>query len=355
MIPLALVPLLLAPQAGPPQIQPPQQPQPRRSIVEGVAVQAGEELVTLGEFDRLFKSRRELERPDSPEKEGALQRQSLLDLWTARLEAQKGADLGLDPAQVARISRANLRDEREKSGLGAYLAQLREEGKDALTQEMDRQQEILGAMWQYSVQGNAFAGRRATRDATIRPGELRGIFEDNKDNLAPVTVQVRWMIVTSADAGSSEAARASCVDARERVLAGEDLALLIEERGSELRVARGLMPYRPPEAFRDPALAAFAEKAEVGDLSEVLPLLDPETGKIDPELGYQLFQLHDRRIPPEPVFDAPEVQRVLRQYFLRTRRELILERERDRLRREAYSWVNPLLAGGPQAAGPSSR
>lgn len=346
MTPLLMTPLLLAlvlqlaPQAGAPQ----RQQQPRRAILEGVAVQAGEELVTLGEFERVFKRRRELEAPEGAAQEAVLQKKTLFDLWTSHLEAQKGADLGLDPAQVARISRANLAAEREKAGLQTYLAQLREEGKDAMTEETDRQHELLGAMWQYSVQGNAFAGRRATRDGTIRPGELRTIFEENKGNLAPTTVQIRCLIVTSA-ADGAEAARTSCADARERVLAGEDMALLVEERGAELRDSRGLVPFRPAESFRDPAVASFAQTAEIGDLSEVLPLLDPKTGQPDPELGYQLVQLHDRRIPPEPVFDAPEVQRILRQYFLRQRRELILERERERLRRQAYSWVNPLLAG----------
>jgi hypothetical protein len=315
--------------------------------VEGVAVQAGEELVTLGEFERRFDRLQELEPPRSAEEKEQLRQRALIELWTARLEAQKGADLGLDPAQVARISRANLAEEREKAGLQTYLAQLREEGKDALAQETDRQQEILGVMWQYSVQGNAFAARRATRDATIRPGELRAIFEENKENLAPVTVQLRWLIVSSEEQGSPEAARASCADARERVLAGEDMALLVEERGVELRESHGLIAFRPPEDFRDPAIVRFAQTAEIGELSEVLPLLHPKTREPDPSMGYQLVMLHDRRIPPEPVFDAPEVQRILRQYYTKQRRELILERERRRLRAQSYSWVNPLLERPP--------
>ncbi len=360
MIPLPLVlALLLAPQAEQPSPAAPptqtngQTPERRNPVLEGVAVQAGEQLVTLGEFERLFKRMQELRPQASREEEEQLFRRTLLELWNARLEAQKGADLGLDPTQIARISRLNLQTEREKAGLQNYLTQLRAEGKDAQAEDADRQQEILGAMWQYKALGNGFAGRRATRDVTIRPGELRAIFEENKKNLAPVTVQLRWLIVASESAGSPDAARASCEDARLKVLEGEDLALLVEERGNSLRDSRGLLPFRPPEAFPDPAVVKFGQEAEIGGLSEVTAVMNPKTNKPDPSLGYQLIQLHDRNTPPEPEFDSPDVQRTLRGYFQRQRRDQILGRAREELQREAYSWVNPLAAPrAPSAPAP---
>ncbi|NOT29605.1 MAG: peptidylprolyl isomerase [Planctomycetes bacterium] len=327
-----------------------QQAAQQNPILEGVAVQAGESLVTLGEFERHFRRRQEAQPPDSRESEERLYRETLLELWTARLEAQKGADLGLDPAQIEKITRANLEAEREKAGLEVYLAQLREEGKDALAEESERQEQIRRDLWKYSALGNAVVARRATRDATIRPGELRAMFEENKQNLAEVTVQLRWLVVSSRESGSPEAARASCEDARARVLAGEDLALLVEERGADLRDSRGLLPFRAPSSFADPDVAAFADKAGVGELTEVSPLSD-RNGQPAPELGYRLIQLHDRRVPPEPDFDAPDVQRLLTRYFANERRERILGRERARLHREAYAWVNP-LAGVPEVAAP---
>lgn len=341
------------PAPQPPQQSAPQQPATRQPaqknpILEGVAVQAGEDLVTLGEFERYFRRRQEAQPPDSRESEERLYRETLFELWTARLEAQKGADLGLDPAQIEKITRANLEAEREKAGLEAYLAQLREEGKDALAEESERQEQIRRDLWKYSALGNAVVARRATRDATIRPGELRAMFEENKQNLAEVTVQLRWLVVSSREQGGPEAARASCEDARARVLAGEDLALLVEERGADLRDSRGLLPYRAPSSFADPDVAAFAETAGVGELMGVSPLSD-RNGQPAPELGYRLVQLHDRRVPPEPDFDSPDVQRLLTRYFGNERRERILGRERARLHREAYAWVNP-LAGVPQAA-----
>jgi hypothetical protein len=322
------------------------------AILEGVAVQAGDQLVTLGDLQRVLKRYREFRPPANPEEDDRQRAQALRDLWTLRLESQAGEDLGLDPAQIERINRLNLAADRERAGLEAYLAQLGEEGRDALADEEDRERELLRYMWEYSVLGNAFAGRRARSDNTIRPGELRAIYAENRDRLAPATVQLRWLIVASSAAGGPEAARASCEDARARALAGEDLALLVEERGSEFRETRGLTPFAPPQAILEPTLAEFAETAEVLDLSPVLPLTNRRTGKPDPELGYHFAELHERRTPPVPEFGSVEVQRSLREFFARQRRERVLERERERLRRSSFSWVNPLLLGPERSAAP---
>lgn len=319
-------------------------PQPRRNLIlDGVAVQAGEALVTFSEFERVFKRVREKELPANREEEERLRMQILRDLWTYRLEEQAGADLGLDSDQIERLSRANLNAERDKEGLEAYLAGLRSQGKDALAEESERRREILRYMWEQDALGRAFAANRATRDLEIRPGELRAIYEENKERLAPVTVQLRLLIVSSEAMGSPEAARASCEEARALTLAGEDLALLVEERGAVLRDTRGLLEFAPPRGLRDPGLAAFAEKAEIGELSEVLPYINPETGKPDPEIGYQLAELHDRRVPPIPEFSSTEVQRGLREQFTAQRRKLVLERGREQLRQEAVPWVSPLI------------
>jgi hypothetical protein len=337
-----------------PQRTTPQEPSPNR-ILDGVAVQAGERLVTLSEYQRWIERAREIKPQTTREGEERQRFEVLRELWMGRLEEQAGAELGLDPAQIERISRANLEEEREKEGLEAYLAGLEEKGQDALAAEMDRRQEIERYMWKLSVRGQAFAAQRASRDQSIRPGELRAIYAENRDKLAPVTVQLRWLIVSSEASGGPEAARALCEDARGRVLAGEDLALIVEEHGADFREERGLTPFVLPEKFRDPELVAFAETADIGDLSAVLPLNNPKTGKPDPELGYQLAELHDRNEPPVPDFSDPGVQRMLRDFFTKQRDDLILERERERIRRQSYSWVNPLVAPPPPPARPQPR
>lgn len=328
---------------------------PGNRILDGVAVQAGEGLVTLSEYQRMIERARELRPETTREGEDRQRLEVLRELWMGRLEEQAGAELGLDPAQIDRISRANLEDERDKEGLEAYLAELRKQGKDALAEELDRRRAIQGYMWKMSALGRAFAAQRATRDQSIRPGELRAIFEENKDKLAPVTVQLRWLIVSSEASGGPEAARTLCEDARGRVLAGEDLALIVEEHGADFRDSRGLTPFVPPRNFRDPELVAFAEAAEIGDLSAVLPLSNPKTGKPDPSVGYQVAQLHDRNEPPVPDFASADVQRTLRGFFTKQRDDLILERERERIRRESYQWLNPLVAPPAPAPRPAPR
>lgn len=327
-------------------------PSPRNPILDGVAVQAGEALLTFSELERAIKRMREQRPPTSREEEERQRTQILLELWTLRLEEQAGADLGLDPADIDRISRANLDAEREEAGLQAYLVGLREQGKDALAEESDRQKGIQRLLWEQAALGRPFFAKRATRDDDIRPGELRGIFAENRERMAQPMVQLRVLIVSSQAMGGPEAARASCEEARALVLAGEDLALLVEERGAGIRDTRGLLPFQPPLAFADPALATFAEQAEIGELSQVLPFINSETGKPDPEIGYQLAELHDRRAPTVPEFGSVEVQLLLRKQFTEQRSRLILERERERLRREAHSWVSPLIAGPKPATRP---
>jgi hypothetical protein len=323
-------------------------PPPRRNpILDGVAVQAGESLVTFSELERAIKRVRADDPPETREDEERQRIRILRDLLTLRLEEQAGSDLGIDKEQIDRISRANLEAEREQAGLEGYLAELRARGKDALAGETDRAREIRRYLWEQTAVGRglAFVGKRATRDHDVRPGELRAIYAENRERLAQGLVQLRVLIVSSEAAGGPEAARASCEEARRLVLQGQDLALLVEERGAGMRDTRGLTDFLPPGRMY-PDMAAFATQAEIGDLSEVMPYFHPRTGEPAPEIGYQLAELHDRRSLSIPEFDSSEEQLALHKQFTEQRRTLILERAREQLRRGGYYyWVSPLIAG----------
>jgi hypothetical protein len=320
-------------------------PPPRRNpILDGVAVQACESLLTFSELERSIKRMRADHPPANREEEEAQRLRVLRDLMTLRLEEQAGEDLGIDQAQIDRISKATLQDERAKAGIQNYLAELRAHGKDALAGESDSARDIRRAIWEYAALGRAFISKRATRDLDVRPGELRAIYAENKAQLEQGTVQLRVLIVSTESAGSPEAARASCEEARTLVVEqGQDFALLVEERGVGLRDTRGLTEFIPPSRMY-PALEDFATTAKIGDLSEVMPYFNRETNKPAPEIGYQLVELHDRRSLPIPAFDSVEDQLTLRDQFTRQRMNLILERARDRLRRESDYWVSPLIA-----------
>ncbi|MSR62009.1 MAG: hypothetical protein EXS08_06155 [Planctomycetes bacterium] len=311
-------------------------------LLDGVAVQAGEDVVTLSEYERLSKRYAEMQPPQNRAEEEQQRLKVLRELWVLRLEEQNGKDLGLDPAQIGRMRKGILAEEREKAGREAYLAKLKAEGKDALAEDSDRERAILRYLWEQAALGNAYAAKRATQDGYVRPGERREIFAQNKSRLAPTTVQLRRLIIASEHAGSPELARQRCEEARARAETGEDLAQIVEELGDAERDSRGLTSYVMPRDFTDPALAQFAEQAEVGAL-EILPLINPRTRQPTPEVGYQLVELHDRRVPPPPEFEAREIQVKLNEVFAEQRERAMLGRAREKLRRASYSWVSPLL------------
>ena len=325
---------------------------PRPVLMDGVAVQAGEELITLSQYERVLK-RLEAEEPASSPEQAMRRRVDVLrQLWTGSLEQQAGADLGLDPAQIERITRMNLEDERRAQGLDDYVAKLTAAGKDALSEETERRSQVYREIWQYYALGNAVAGKRATLDKTIRPGELRELYERHKRDLAPIQVQLRWLIVP-AGSGTPEEARTRCEEALRRLQAGEDFGLLVVELGSaDFRETMGLTPMAPPRGIPEPSLWAFAETAEIGDLSPIQPLTNPRTKQPDPTLGYHFAELHEREEPPVPAFDTPEVQRLLREYFTNERSQRVLGRAREELRRASFSWVNPIFGADPAPAAP---
>lgn len=326
----------------------PAQDAPRPILMDGVAAQAGERVITLSEYEEFLK--RLEEREPAPSAEAAARRrfELLREMYTAALEEQAGIDLGLDPAQIERITRLNLESERRELGLDSYVAKLASEGKDARSEEEARSREVYRELWRYGAQGNPVAGQRATRDRTIRPGELLDLYEENKRRLKPVRVQIRWLVVPSTSAGGPEEAKARCEEALRRLQAGEDLGLLVAELGSaDFRDTLGLTPLWQPQEIPEPSLWSFAETAEIGDLSPIQPFTNPRTGQPDPTRGYHFAELHERDEPPIPAFEDAETQRVLRSYFTRDRATRILDRARNDLRREAYSWVNPILGNAP--------
>jgi hypothetical protein len=317
----------------------------RNPLLEGVAVQAGDAVVVLSEYER-FLERARASRPAESATDRERQRTQLLrDLALLRLEEQGGADLGVDPALIERNRRLTMEAAREEKGIEGYLAELESKGSDALTEASDSELGIYRWLWERRARGQSYGAKRDTRDPGLRPGELRHFFEENRAEL--VTVQLRWLIVSSESVGGPEAALQRCEDVRARVLAGEDFGLLVQEHGVDLRDTLGLTPFLPVRGFREPAMAAFAGSAAEGDLSAVVPLTDRRTGKPEPRLGYQLAELNARRIPE---FADPEVQRVLRRALLENRADRALGQEREHLWRSSFVWVNPILGSAAAAA-----
>jgi hypothetical protein len=321
---------------------------PRNPVLEGVALQAGDGLVYLSEYERLLERTRSAQPAETPAERERQRVQLLRDVAILRLEEERGQDLGFDKAVIDRIRKANLDAVKDEKGLDGYLAELDRRGTDALADVSQGEQQLYRQLWERKARGLDFGATRATRDRGFRPGELRYFFEENRPNLE--RVRLRWLIVSSESKGGPEAARETCEDVRRRVLAGEDFGLLIEEHGVELRETLGLTPFVPLRALPDPTIAVFCQAAEEGDLSEVLPLVNPRSGKPDPGVGFQLVELDAREVPD---FADPEVQRLLREVLEDRRSGYALGRARERLWGESYVWVNPLLGLAAPGSGPA--
>lgn len=330
-------------------LQDAQAPQP--VLLDGVAVQAGDEIVTLGDLERSWREAFERQKPSSREEELQARALILRRDWEDALERQRGRDLGIDPALIQRNNELSMRREREESGLSTFLQDIESTGRDAFQAEADRENDVYRYLWRATVVGNEVAGRRPVVDRFIRPGQLHFVYEENRDSLAPVQVQLQVLTVPAQAAGGSDEALRTCEEARVRIEAGEDFGDLVDEFGAELRETHGLTPLLPLLGLSDDRLREWAGAAGVGALSETVPILD-RSGRPSPAIGYQLFRLADRQQPPLPPYDDQALQSNLRGYVQRAQEQRLIERSRRELREEAFAWVNPLLR--PLVEGPAA-
>lgn len=330
-------------------LQDAQGPQP--VLLDGIAVQAGDEIVTLSDLERSWDEVFARQKPASREEELQVRALVLRRDWEDALERQRGRDLGIDPALIQRNNAMSMRREREESGLTSFLQGIESTGRDVFQAEADRENDVYRYLWRATVVGNEVAGRRPVVDRFIRPGQLHLVYEENRDKLAPVQVQLQVLVVPAQAAGSPELALRTCEEVRARIAEGEDLGDLVEEFGAELRESRGLTPLVPLLGLPDARLRDWAGSAGIGALTETMPILN-RAGEPDPAIGYQLFRLADRQQPPIPPYDDQALQSNLRGYVQRAQEQRLVERSRRDLRAEAYGWVNPLLR--PLVEGPAA-
>jgi hypothetical protein len=132
MIALALA-LLAPPSSGNPR-----RPRAGPDPLDGVAVQA-ESVVTFAKLRRAIKRVREEAPAGGREEEERMRAEILIGLWDLRIEEQAGSDLGVDPAQIERMSRAGLAEERGGPACRPTSPICGCKGKDAFSEESSRQ------------------------------------------------------------------------------------------------------------------------------------------------------------------------------------------------------------------------
>ena len=309
-------------------------------LLDGVAAQAGDEIITIRELDQLVRRESQKYPIESKEDLDRLTWSVLESLATNRLEPQAGEDMGFNAEDIAAFVRMSIDRSRRQDGALVFRDMLEERGQDRESHEESEQKGVYRDLWERSKIGyQGLAGTRRTRDRFIRPGELRAIYRSYKVQLNPPTVELQLMVTPYAAWGGEEAAREGLTEIRRRAEAGEDFGDLVEEINPiERRQNRGIQaPVRATE-IQIPALREFAMTAEAGDLGPFIPV-EAQGG-----MQYLLFpRLHSREADPPPPFAERDVQTSLRQRILQGRDGMILQTERANLLQKAYSWVNPAL------------
>jgi len=345
--PLLALGLLAAPAAAQ-RIADLPRPQPAApSPADGVALQAGDAIVTLFELNRFLAEQLRTQPNTTRAQDRELLNRAVHEVAVQELEVQAGEELKLDPRQVDLIVESQFQDQLREDGTSAFVDRLREAELDAFAKKDADREELMSVLYRRKVLGLPVADQRPTVDRYVRPGQLRATYLAKRHELAPTRVRYEVLLVSARAVGGPEQALAFCEEARERIEAGQPFAELVEEYGADLRDTGGVTPWLPLQGLPDQRLAALGE-GPLGVLSSPMPIFG-ESGP-DPGVGYQIARLLERDEPEPPGFDDPQVQRQLRVFVTNIQDQRRLTLAQEGLASSSYVWVNPLLQGvGPTA------
>lgn len=307
--------------------------------LDGVAAIVNDEIITFGEMTPILERLREETSVTTPQELARLRNQALAEAIDERLTTQAGRSLGLDEQLLERQIHDSMRRHRRDRGSTGFMDYLREQGlEDAQDYRDDIRERLYRDQWRTSVLGvSSGANPRPSQDRFLRPGLLVPLYRQNQDFLGePDQVVLQELSILGPAVGGPEAARALIEDLRGRLVAGADFRRLVEEYGGTRRDTGGLGPAVPVSRIVLPELKAFAETADPGELSPILPL-DAEGRD-----GFILFRLVEREegTAPPPLLDG-EVQFFLRQQATRERDLRRRNQARNELRRQAWLWTTP--------------
>jgi len=351
---LALLCALAARQEPPAPPASPAQPAPNAAgardagwkLLERVEIVVNEDIVTTSMLSREFV-RRAKELNLQSEREKAELFMSIQDEILRRMvRTQAGETLGFDPAQIERI----VRNEFERAvdlhggmtGFSMWLEGLgltAEEWKDA------RRDHIHGRLWGDSVTGrgaSATTASRPSRDRYVRPGLLRFEHENLVNNPRRLEalggqaemLRIRRLILQVPTPADEARVHALALELRTRILDGEDMAKLVEEHAYPQTRGEASLIRTSPEALARalPEVAAFAARARIDEVSDVLPVA------IGKERFFVLNRLEEHTsgsIPPlEDVQTQSKLAELIQTDLDDSRVELALQRAFER----SYTW-----------------
>ena len=317
---------------------------PRYSLIDGIALEVDERVVTWSDFAQRIGAARER----TPIQTNAELEQLYADLTAASLQQllaqQAGSELDIPLDRLDAILAQQLEDQRAPAGSLGYGETLRDQGVDPLGELSANRQEAFRIAYVNDVLGRQGLGvERPGVDRFLRPGQLRAFHSQLAEFESAPTVRLRLLDISSAATGGLTQAR----DLTEQLLAdlksGASFDELFDVYGSRFRETLGVQPPVSAAELEDEGLRAFAWNAEVGAISEVLPFRFRNSTGPEPD-GYRIAALLTREAPREaPAFDQLQFQRNLRN-------RLLQETDRQRLARanalrfdRSHIWVHPIL------------
>jgi len=286
---------------------------------DGVALIVNDEIVTLRELNELLGAARSRSAATTDEDNRDLLQTVAEEEVTLKLQAQAGAELGIEAADVQRTVNRYLADQRRGKSAGETESWLSAQGAADLG-EMRREvtAELYRSFWVEGQRGKAAAGGRPFRDRYVRPGQLNEAYVVNQDRLGdPTTFRLQFLVLAINAWGDADTALEALVGFRDQIEAGADMGALVDEYGAVLRDSRGISEWMPQGQIPDPAVKAFCTESTEGALSEVTEVRAPD-GSLQ---GYQLVRIVSRiegQAPPK-FSDA----------MLQTRLETLLQRSWD--------------------------
>jgi len=300
-----------------------------------VEVQAGDDVITYSDVIRHTRvaierhmvsvtTRADMER---------LMHKTLEDLVLMALEAQAGEDRELSPVDIEdRIDRF-LSDRRRDTGVVDYVEQLEASGVSPL-----RERELQkSGYYTSSFRNQGLHGPRPTRDAYLRPGELRELYRTEGARLGgKSSYRFQDLVVTAEQVGGVEEARSLAERLRQELVDGADFATLHEEYGTtELATGGVTKLFGAENPMPDPTVRRFGEEGQVGAISDVLAIHDPRNP--DEIVAFRVLRIYERTPgTPPPAF--PDAQAEIRKLESDSRADVWLWAARSRLNQSSYLW-----------------
>lgn len=318
--------------------------------LDGIALEVDEQIVTWSDFAQMVGTVRERTPVQTREELERLYDEITAYFLRQSLKQQAGSEMDLPLDRLNAILSQRLEEQRAPAGALGYGEQLRSRGLDPLSEFNASRQDAFRIAWENEVLGRAGLGVERPRvDRFVRPGELRAFHRQFSEMESAPVVRLRLMDVSSKATGGLESARQLTEQLLVDLEAGEPFDDLFEVYGTRFRETLGVQPPVSSAQLEDPELRAFAESAEPGDFSLVLPYWEPTPGGGesrsggDPD-GYRIATLLSREAPQEtPEFERLEFQRTLRQRLLaETDRRRLAQATATRFDR-SHVWVHPVL------------